>query len=66
MKFRPTTTATVVEDLRTFATALDDPDLPDGLGAEIAHWLNQKLDKLVRCDFFGTEGQHDPRGDHRE
>lgn len=28
--------------------------------------LNEVLDSLVSEDFFGTEGQNDPRGDHRE
>lgn len=28
--------------------------------------LNAVLDRLLSEDFFGTEGQNDPRGDHRE
>lgn len=28
--------------------------------------LNDLLDDLRRNDFFGTEGQLDPRGDHRD
>lgn len=28
--------------------------------------LNGFLDELLEDDFFGTEGQRDPRGDHRE
>ena len=28
--------------------------------------LNDMLDELLGDDFFGTEGQNDPRGDHRE
>ncbi len=27
--------------------------------------LNAMLDDLLSQDFFGTEGQGDPRGDHR-
>jgi hypothetical protein len=27
--------------------------------------LNEMLDDLLEDDFFGTEGQLDPRGDHR-
>jgi len=28
--------------------------------------LNDMLDNQLSNDFFGTEGQRDPRGDHRE
>ena len=28
--------------------------------------LNEMLDSLLNDDFFGTEGQLDPRGDHRD
>lgn len=28
--------------------------------------FNEFLDELVQEDFFGTEGQHDPRGSHRD
>lgn len=28
--------------------------------------LNEMLDELLSNDFFGTEGQNDPRGDHRD
>lgn len=27
--------------------------------------INKMLDSLLQEDFFGTEGQLDPRGDHR-
>lgn len=29
------------------------------------NWLNKNLDELRDEDFFGTEGQCDPRGDNR-
>lgn len=32
---------------------------------EIAKAFNEMLDSLLGDDFFGTEGQRDPRGDHR-
>lgn len=35
---------------------------------ERAVWVdafNRMLDELLGEDFFGTEGQNDPRGDHR-
>jgi hypothetical protein len=65
-KFRPTTARSVVADLKAFANYLSDPD-PDmsDLRQEIASWLNRKLDELHGDDAFGTEGQCDPRGDHR-
>ncbi len=31
----------------------------------ITEAFNQMLDDLLGDDFFGTEGQCDPRGDHR-
>jgi hypothetical protein len=31
----------------------------------IAAEFNRMLDTLLGEDFFGTEGQNDPRGDHR-
>jgi len=33
---------------------------------EWVKWLNQSLDELLHEDFFGTEGQNDPRGDQRD
>lgn len=70
MKFRPTTAVTVPADLRAFAAYLTNGVMsePEGnlLRQEIAAWLNKKLDSLLSSDAFGTEGQHDPRGDHRE
>lgn len=29
-------------------------------------WLNSSLNELLHNDFFGTEGQLDPRGDQRD
>lgn len=29
-------------------------------------WINEGLDTLLENDFFGTEGQCDPRGDNRD
>ena len=31
-----------------------------------AFWLDTQLDNLLGEDVFGTEGQLDPRGDHRD
>lgn len=30
------------------------------------NWLNELLDELRNDDFFGTEGQCDPRGNKRD
>ena len=32
----------------------------------VAHEFNLMLDYLLADDFFGSEGQSDPRGDHRD
>lgn len=64
MKFRKTTQSTLSIDLKRFATYLIDPEY-DEIRIELATWLNDKLDELRRDDFFGTEGQCDPRGDSR-
>ncbi len=64
MKFRKTTSKTVARDLRAFADWLDK----DGKAVdkkEVAGSLNEILDGLLGDDAFGTEGQLDPRGDHR-
>jgi hypothetical protein len=36
------------------------------LEKEAAKVFNMMLDELLSNDFFGTEGQNDPRGDHRD
>lgn len=33
---------------------------------EISALFNNFLDNILSQDGFGTEGQHDPRGDHRD
>lgn len=63
MKFRPTRAKTISEDLVTFAAYLEkQPTISRSLcAAEFNRWM----DNLHGDDFFGTEGQCDPRGDHR-
>ena len=39
-------------------------EYPD-LGKKFCLKFNDLLDELLSQDFFGTEGQCDPRGDHR-
>ncbi len=41
---------------------VNDPDLLKEVKAEFNDWL----DEYLANDFFGTEGQLDPRGDQRE
>ena len=38
----------------------------DSFKKEAVQWLNDLLDELLAEDFFGTEGQCDPRGDQRD
>ncbi len=54
----------MARDLRAFADWLEK----DGKAVdkkEVAGSLNEVLDGLLGDDAFGTEGQNDPRGDHR-
>lgn len=64
MKFRRSTHKTVAKDLIAFAKIVKDERYANQV--EIAVWLNDKLDEWLADDAFGTEGQCDPRGDHRE
>lgn len=64
-KFRKTTAATVAEDLRKFATWLEGKDISRWEKSAAAGMLNEYLDEIFGEDGFGTEGQCDPRGDHR-
>lgn len=64
MKFRKTTSKTVAQDLRAYADWLEK-DAKPAEKKETASWLNERLDELWADDAFGTEGQCDPRGDHR-
>lgn len=62
-EFKPATAKTVELVVRRFADYLKSE------GAEMrkiwAYELNQFLDNQLDQDAFGTEGQCDPRGDHR-
>ena len=64
MRFRKTTAKTVVRDLRAFADWLETAK--DASKKEAAVHLNETLDEFLGEDAFGTEGQCDPRGDHRD
>jgi hypothetical protein len=64
MKFRKTTAKTVVQDLHATAAWLElSGNLDDK--KHIAKFLNHCLDTFHTEGVFGTEGQCDPRGDHR-
>lgn len=63
-KFKKTTAKTLSQHLRAFADYVDKHEPEEGKPA-LAAWLNDKLDELLQDDAFGTEGQIDPRGDHR-
>lgn len=63
MKFRRTDKNTVVADVTAFAAYLAKAS--DVERAHAAKDLNEMLDRWYEVDAFGTEGQLDPRGDHR-
>lgn len=64
---RKTSRTTLAKHLRNLAAFVDEnsKDAPE-LMTELAGWFNTKMDELYQADTFGTEGQVDPRGDHRE
>lgn len=56
---------------KNFQTVLDNikKDFQKGDNMTQRHWvneLNKLLNNLLSEDFFGTEGQCDPRGDQRD
>ena len=57
--------------LRRLADLIEDdlkhnPENADGAGwEEFVEAIDGQLDELASQDFFGTEGQLDPRGDQR-
>lgn len=66
MKFRQTAAATLIKDIRAFADEIESNEWTEEARAETAAEFNKWMDRLVNQDAFGTEGQCDPRGDHRE
>jgi len=62
--FRPTSAASVCDDLRAFAAFLEKE--PVEIREIAAGELNMQLSAWSLSDAFGTEGQLDPRGDPRE
>ncbi len=54
---------------KNFDECLDSlvEQLKERSGDDWAHkWLDGVLNEFLGDDFFGTEGQSDPRGDHRD
>lgn len=65
VKFRLTTTATLVKDVRAFADEIEhmtEQGMPDEAAQEIVDAFNKWMDKLHGQDAFGTDGRWDPRG----
>jgi hypothetical protein len=62
-EFSPANASTLTNILRRYADWLDK----QCADCNIAHAesFNEYLDGLLNQDAFGTEGQCDPRGDHR-
>lgn len=63
--FKRATGDTVTEVLRKLTIQVQNEHDPDAREAW-AESVNEWLDDLVSLDTFGTEGQLDPRGDHRD
>mgnify|MGYP000178518935 FL=1 len=63
-RFKPATCATVADVLMRWSDMVREEDRA-GRTAWAA-LVNEKLDELLSNDAFGTEGQLDPRGDHRD
>lgn len=49
-----------------FDEFLKEAENEEGARKDISKLLNDMLDDLCDEDFFGTEAQCDPRGDHRD
>ena len=65
MKFKKVSQKTVVKVLRAYADFLDSADASQLDRLQAAAFLDEHLDDMYEADAFGTEGQLDPRGDHR-
>ena len=62
-EFRKSTKVNISQHLRNLATYCEEDEY---VAKEIAKWFNSQMDDFLEQDFFGTEGQCDPRGDHRD
>lgn len=64
MKTKKTNAKNVVKHLRNFTDFIEKQD-KEGKDY-VAMALNDLWNDMLMSDFFGTEGQCDPRGDHRD
>lgn len=69
-KFRPTSSNTLIADMRKFTNQVAKDMRENGIDKkeldQLAVEFNEWMDNLFGEDYFGTEGQLDPRGDHRD
>lgn len=65
-EFKKTTAKTLIRDLKRFVAWLEEDEGADHDYAPYAEEFNAWMDILLNEDAFGTEGQMDPRGDHRD
>lgn len=66
VKWNETTEGTVAGIEATWEAIMDEAKHGNGARIQISKLFNEMLDDLLGEDFFGTEGQCDPRGDHRD
>lgn len=55
--------ASMVENLEKLAKAIQETD--ESYEDEVTDMVDDALDMMLEYDYFGTEGQLDPRGDRR-
>lgn len=60
MKITPTNYCDVLDNLKEAFHGATKAEMKT-----LCNSVNAMLDELRDDDFFGTEGQNDPRGDHR-
>lgn len=66
-KFRKATKTTIVRVLEAMIKQIKEDEEEYNQFAQVySEEVDMMLDNLLNQDFFGTEGQLDPRGDHRD
>lgn len=66
-KFEPVTEKNVVKVLKEIICQIEeDKENENQFATVYAEEVDMMLEHLFNQDFFGTEGQLDPRGDHRD
>lgn len=56
----------LAEVLIKFGEYLKENEAPELELLRLVNCLDETLDSLMQYDYFGTEGQSDPRGDWRD